>query len=163
MRGNTFKRDILWHPDVFRQSSMICIGHHVGRHTPSNMAAKIKLLFACILIVIRLTSYTQMYCKHLSHHLFNIWNTWSLSAEFVFKFISFLKSLFGHAWPAMTFTHFKKMVWVWKTKSHIILFEIWPNRGFSEANSYNFHIFRKNDITWPLYSAKCSIIKQVTF
>ena len=32
LRGNAFKGDILWHFD-FHQSSMICIGRHVGGHT----------------------------------------------------------------------------------------------------------------------------------
>ena len=30
LRGNAFKGDILWH--FFQQSSMICIGRHVGGH-----------------------------------------------------------------------------------------------------------------------------------
>ena len=29
LKGNSFKGDILWHFD-FQQSSMICIGRHVG-------------------------------------------------------------------------------------------------------------------------------------
>ena len=32
LRANEFKGDILWHLD-FQQSSMICIGRHVGGHT----------------------------------------------------------------------------------------------------------------------------------
>ena len=58
------------------------------------------------------------------------------------------KSHFGHV-PSYGLTHFKKMARVWKTKSLLILFKIWPTNRFLKANSYNFH-FHENDVISPL-------------
>ena len=43
-------------------------------------------------------------------------------------------------------THLKKMVRMWKTKSVLFLFKMWPTYRFSKSKSYNFH-FHKNYVT----------------
>ena len=61
---------------------------------------------------------------------------------------NFKKSHFRHV-TSYKLTHFKKMVWVWKTKSLLFCLRYDPLIVFRMQNHITF-IFIKSDVTWPL-------------
>ena len=113
---------------------------------PSNMAAKTTF---CLYLVQHLIV-TLRCAVNVTGIMFS-----TFSLKFKYKISvqeevihNFKKSHFGHV-TSYELTHLKKMVRMWKTKSVLFLFKMWPTYRFSKSKSYNFH-FHKNYVTWPL-------------
>ena len=107
MRGNAFKGDI------FQQSSMICIGRHVGGHTLAlqHGGQNYFLLISCLTF----DSYAQVSfkCYHIIFSTFCFKCKICVQKEVIHNF---KKSHFGQV-TSYELTHFRKLVRAWKAKS----------------------------------------------
>ena len=128
----THLREIFYGTLIFQQSSMICIGRHVGGHAFAlqHGGQNYFLLISCSTF----HSYAQMCCKR--YHI--IFSTFSLKFKCkicVQKEVShnLKKSHFGHV-TSYELTHFKKMVRVWKTKSLLFCLRCDPLIVFGRQN-----------------------------
>ena len=132
----THLREIFYGSLIFQQSSMICIGCHIGGHTLAlqHGGQNCFLLVSCK----SLNSYAQMCCKR--YHI--IFSTMSLKFKckiFVQKkVIRSFENYILVTWSTTELTHFKKMVRVWKTKSLLFWFKIWPTNFFWRRNHITF-------------------------
>ena len=131
----THLREIFYGTLIFQQSSMICIGRHVGGDTLALQLGRQNyfLLLSCKMF----DSYAQMYWKCF-HVIFS-----TISLKFKCK-ISVLKEVihsfknqFGHV-TTCELTHFKKMVQVWKTKSQLFCLKYDPLMVFWSQNHITF-------------------------
>ena len=130
---------------IFQQSHMICIGRHVGGPTfalqhDRQATWRPKQLFACI-----------MFDSNMLRCAVNVITIIFSTISFKCK-ISVQKEVihsFKNHVTSYEHPHFKKMVWVWKTKSLFFCLKVWPTNCFLTEKSYNFH-FHKNDVTWLL-------------
>ena len=113
----THLREIFYGTLIFQQSSMICIGRHVGGHIllPSNMAAKTNF---CLYLVKRLivplrcaVNITTVSFQHFP---------WSLSAKFVFMQKEVIHNFKNHilvTWPARNLLILRKW-WGFEKPNH---------------------------------------------
>ena len=139
----THLREIFYGTLIFQQSSMICIGRHVGGHALAlqHGGQNYFLLISCSTF----DSYAQMCCKRY-HIIFS-----TISLKFKCKISvqkEVIRSFKNHIlvkWPATNLLILRK----WHGfEITIILFKIWPTSHFFKAKSYDFH-FHKSDATWP--------------
>ena len=134
-------REIFYGTSVFQQSSMNCIGSHVGGHAfalqhDTQATWRPKQLFACIMF----DSYAQM-CFKRYHVIFS-----SISVKLKCKIsvqeevIHSFKNQILVTWPAI-YEHphiFKKMVQVWKTKALFFCLRYDPLIVFWRQNHITF-------------------------
>ena len=146
----THLREIFYGTLIFQQSSMICIGRHVGGHAFAlqHGGQNYFLLISCSTF----HSYAQMCCKR--YHI--IFSTFSLKFKCKMcvqkEVIHNVKNHILVTWPATNLLILRK--WFgFENQITNLLFKIWPTNRFSKAKSYNFH-FHENNVTWPL-SANC--------
>ena len=139
---------------IFQQSSIICIGRHVGGHTLAleHGGQNYFLLISCQTF----DSYAQMCCKR--YHI--IISTFSAKIKCKIcvqkEVIHNSKNHILVTWPATKLLILRKSRGFEKP-NHYYLFKIWPTYRFSKAKSDKFH-FQKNDVTWPL-SANPLLVK----
>ena len=132
----THFREMFYGTLIFPQSSMICIGRHVGGHALAlqHGGQNYFLLISCSTF----DSYAQMCCKR--HHII----FWTFSLKFKCKIcvqrkvIHSLKITFWSRDHLRTYS-FEENGAGLKNQITIILFKIWPTYPFSMAKSYNFH------------------------
>ena len=130
---------------------MICIGRHNGEHTLAlqHGGQNYFLLISCETF----GSYTQMCCKR--YH--SIFSTFSL--KFKCKICVQKEEIHNFenhilvTWPATNLLIFKKMVWVWKTKSLLFCLRYDPLIVFQRQNQITF-IFIKT-MSHDLLSSNC--------
>ena len=139
--GETHLREIFYGTSVFQQSSMNCIGSHVGGHAfalqhDTQATWRPKQLFACIMF----DSYVQMCfkCYHVILSTISVKLKCKISVQE--EVIHSFKNQILVTWPAI-YEHphiFKKMVQVWKTKALFFSLRYDPLIVFWRQNHITF-------------------------